>query len=58
MNKKLEYEVFNRQEGLYRLSNLMYEKIFADYTLAPFFTGVELPIQASKFSKLFFQLIY
>lgn len=35
----------------------MYDKIFKDYTLSPYFKTIELEKQAMKFAKLFAQLI-
>ncbi|CAD8084491.1 unnamed protein product [Paramecium sonneborni] len=58
LNEKMEYDVYGGQDGIELCANQMYAKIFADITLEYYFVGIDRATQASKFAKLFFQLIY
>jgi len=42
LNEKMEYDVYGREPGINLCAKLMYEKIFADCTLAPYFEGIDL----------------
>lgn len=43
LNEKLEYDVYGGDYGISSISKAMYEKIFSDCTLSPYFEGIDLP---------------
>ncbi|CAK92151.1 unnamed protein product (macronuclear) [Paramecium tetraurelia] len=57
LNQKSDFEIFGGEFGINEIAKNMYEKIFKDYTLSPYFKAIELEEQAIKFAKLFAQLI-
>ncbi|CAD8101403.1 unnamed protein product [Paramecium primaurelia] len=57
LNQRSDFEIFGGESGINEVAKNMYEKIFKDYTLSPYFKAIELEEQAIKFAKLFAQLI-
>ncbi|CAD8099247.1 unnamed protein product [Paramecium primaurelia] len=57
LNQKCDFDIFGGEFGINEIAKNMYEKIFKDYTLSPYFKAIELEEQAIKFAKLFAQLI-
>ncbi|CAD8123652.1 unnamed protein product [Paramecium sonneborni] len=57
LNQRSDFEIFGGEYGINEVAKNMYEKIFKDYTLSPYFKAIELEEQAIKFAKLFAQLI-
>ena len=42
LNQKSDFEIFGGEKGINEVATLMYEKIFKDYTLSPYFRAIEL----------------
>ncbi|CAK56692.1 unnamed protein product (macronuclear) [Paramecium tetraurelia] len=57
LNKPLDFEIYGQDVGIQKITQSMYDKIFKDYTLSPYFILIDKETQAKKFSRLFAQLI-
>lgn len=42
LNDPTEFETYGKDEGISSITKLIYEKIFRDYTLSPFFENIDL----------------
>lgn len=42
LNQKCDFDIFGGEFGINEIAKNMYEKIFKDYTLSPYFKAIEL----------------